>query len=537
MSKQILLGKDARKALLKGVDAISDVVKVTLGPKGRNVILEKKYESPAIVNDGVSIAKEIELKNPYQNMGAKLVYEVAAKTNDKAGDGTTTATVLAQSMIHRGFKAIDAGANPILVKEGIELASQAVSKKLLAKTKKVAAQEDIQNVAAISSGSQEIGKIIAQAMEKVGKNGVINVDESKGFETELEVVQGLQYDKGYASPYFVSDRESMAVELNQPLVLVTDHKISTIQEILPILEGVVKESKSLLIVAESVENEVLGVLVANKLRGTFNVVVTNAPGFGDNQKEILQDIAVLTKATFVSKELNMKLADVKIDDLGTINKVIIKKDNTTLVGAAMTEALTKRIALLEKQIKHSTLEYETKTLQERLAKLTGGIALIKVGATTDTELKDKKLRLEDALNATKAAITEGTVVGGGKALVEVYQELKDTLSSEHKEIQKGINVVIESLLTPTYQIAENAGFDGDHIVRQQLHQKINFGFNAKTGQYVDLAHAGIIDPTKVTRQAILNAASISSLMITTEAAVVSLKDEKIQSDMNMSMPE
>nr|BAN57422.1 molecular chaperonin large subunit GroEL [Candidatus Phytoplasma japonicum] len=534
MSKKILYGKDARKALLQGVDAIADTVKVTLGPKGRNVILEKAYESPMIVNDGVSIAKEIELKNPYQNMGAKLVYEVAAKTNDLAGDGTTTATVLAQSMIHRGFKAIDSGANPMLVKEGIQLAAQIVSQKLLAKSQKVALQADIQNVAAISSGSQEIGKIIAQAMEKVGKNGVINVDESKGFETELEVVQGLQYDKGYASPYFASDRESMTVELNQPLVLVTDHKISTVQEILPILESVVKESKSLLIIAESVENEVLGVLVANKLRGTFNVVVTNAPGFGDNQKETLQDIAVLTKATFVSQDLNMKLADVKTDDLGTINKVIIKKDNTTLVGAALSQALEKRIQLLQNQIKNSTLDYETKILQERLAKLTGGIALIKVGATTDTELKDKKLRLEDALNATKAAITEGTVVGGGKALVEVYQELKDTLSDENKEIQKGINVVVESLLTPTYQIAENAGFDGDHIVRQQLSQPFNFGFNAKIGKYVDLSQAGIIDPTKVTRQAILNAASISSLMITTEAAVVSVKDDKVN-NMNMGM--
>ncbi|MGZ3140328.1 chaperonin GroEL [Candidatus Phytoplasma solani] len=533
MSKQIFYGKDARKALLQGVDAIANTVKVTLGPKGRNVILEKPYESPAIVNDGVSIAKEIELKNPYQNMGAKLVYEVAAKTNDRAGDGTTTATVLAQSMIHRGFKAIDSGANPMLVKEGIELAAQTVAQKLLAKSKKVEGQEDIQNVAAISAGSGEIGKIIAQAMEKVGKNGVINVDESKSFETNLEVVQGLEYDKGYASPYFVSDRESMTIELNQPLVLITDHKISTIQEILPLLEGVVKESKTLLIIAEAVENEVLGVLVANKLRGTFNVVVTNAPGFGDNQKEILQDIAILTQGTFISKDLNMKLTNVKTSDLGNINKVIIKKDNTTLVGAATSQALEQRIALLQTQIKNSTVDYETKTLQERLAKLTGGIALIKVGATTDTELKDKKLRLEDALNATKAAITEGTVVGGGKALVEVYQELKDTLASDNKEVQKGINVVVESLLTPTYQIAENAGFDGDHIVRQQLNQKLNFGFNAKSGQYVDLSQAGIIDPTKVTRQAILNAASISALMITTEAAVVSLKDDK-QSDMGMS---
>ncbi|AGL90578.1 Chaperonin GroEL (Hsp60) [Candidatus Phytoplasma australiense] len=525
MSKKILYGKDARKALLQGVDAIANTVKVTLGPKGRNVVLEKSYESPVIVNDGVSIAKEIELKNPYQNMGAKLVYEVAAKTNDLAGDGTTTATVLAQSMIHRGFKAIDSGANPMLVKEGIQKAAQVVSEKLLEKSKKVALQTDIQNIASISSGSQEIGKIIAQAMEKVGKNGVINVDESKGFETNLEVVQGLQYDKGYASPYFASDRESMAVELSQPLVLVTDHKISTIQEILAILENVVKESKALLIIAESVETEVLGVLVANKLRGTFNVVVTNAPGFGDNQKETLQDIAALTKATFVSKDLNMKLADVKTADLGTINKVIIKKDNTTLVGATPNKALEQRIQLLETQIKNSTVDYETKSLQERLAKLTGGIALIKVGATTDTELKDKKLRLEDALNATKAAVTEGTVVGGGKALVEVYQELKDTLFDENKEIQKGINVVIESLLTPTYQIAENAGFDGDHIVRQQLNQKTNFGFDAKNGKYVDLLDAGIIDPTKVNRQAVINSASISSLMITTQAAVVTIKDD------------
>nr|BAL68201.1 molecular chaperonin large subunit GroEL [Carrot yellows phytoplasma] len=526
MSKKILYGKEARKALLQGVDAIANTVKVTLGPKGRNVILEKAYESPAIVNDGVSIAKEIELKNPYQNMGAKLVYEVASKTNDKAGDGTTTATVLAQSMIHRGFDAIDAGANPVLVKEGIELASLTVAKKLLAKSKKVDDQEDIQNVASVSSGSQEIGKIIAQAMQKVGKDGVINVDESKGFETELEVVEGLQYDKGYASPYFVSDRESMTVHLENALVLVTDHKISTVQEIVPILEEVVKASRPLLIVAEAVENEVLGVLVANKLRGTFNVVVTNAPGFGDNQKEMLKDIAVLTKANFVFKDLNMKLADLKMDHLGNINKVIIKKDNTTLISNSKSPELEKRIQLLKTQIKNSTSDYETKNLQERLAKLSGGVALIKVGAATDTELKDKKLRIEDALNATKAAITEGIVVGGGKALVEVYQELKDTLVSDNKEVQQGIDLVVQSLLVPTYQIAYNAGFSGKDVVKQQLLQPSNFGFNAKEGKYVCLLKEGIIDPTKVTRQAVINAASISALMITTEAAVVSFKENK-----------
>ncbi|WP_334330813.1 chaperonin GroEL [Candidatus Phytoplasma prunorum] len=536
MAKEIIYNKEARKELLKGVDILSNTVKVTLGPKGRNVILEKNYESPLIVNDGVSIAKEIELKDPFQNMGAKLLYEVASKTNDNAGDGTTTATLLAQKMIHRGFKAIDLGANPVLVKEGIEKATKQVIAKLLEKSKPVITQEDIENVASISSGSKEIGKIIALAMQKVTKNGVINVDESKGFETKLEVVEGMQYDKGYASPYFVNNRETMSVELEHPLILVTDHKINNIQEILHLLEEVVKQGKSLLIIADSVENEVTSILVINKMKGTFNIVVTNAPGFGDNQKENLQDIAILTQAKFISKDLNMNLKDIKMKDLGSVHKALIKKDNTVLVGAQKTSALKERIKEIEIQCFNTDNEFEKNNLKERLAKLSGGVALIKVGAATETELKEKKLRIEDALNATKAAITEGIVVGGGKALIEIYKELNVKLTDSNPDIQKGINVVIESLLAPTYQIAENAGFDGDHVIRKQLSEQENFGFDAKEGIYTNLLKKGIIDPTKVARQAVINAASIASLIITTEAAVVTIKENNNKEN-SMMMPE
>jgi len=527
MAKQILFGRDFKAKILKGVDTLADVVKVSLGPKGRNVVLDKGYGSPSIVDDGVSIAKEIELKDPFENMGAKLVYEVASNTNEMAGDGTTTSTVLAQAMIHQGFKALEKGANPVLVKQGIEKAGKEVADRLLKKSRPLKTKADIENVATISAGSAEIGKIIADAMEKVSKNGVINVDESKGFDTELQVVEGLQYDKGFLSPYFVTNRETMTIELEDPLVLVTDQKIATVQDILPVLEQVVKAGKPLLIIADDVENEVTNTLIVNKLRGTFNVVVTKAPGFGDAQKDQLQDIAILTQSKFVTKDLALKLSEVSIDDLGTIGRAIIKKDTTTLVGGSKKNPeITNRIKELEVQIKKSTSEYDKKNLQERLAKLAGGIAVIKVGATTETELKEKKLHIEDALNATKAAVLEGIVAGGGATLMEIYNELKDTFKDENVDVQRGIQAVLDSLSAPLFYIAENAGFNGADIVDNQKKQKPEFGFDAKRGVWVNLIKEGIIDPTKVTRSAVLNATSISALLVTSEAGVTEIKDDK-----------
>jgi len=527
MAKEILYSKDAKDALLKGVDTLANTVKVTLGPKGRNVILDKGYGSPLITNDGVTIAKEIELPDPYENMGAKLVSEVASNTNDIAGDGTTTATVLAQAMIHNGFKAIERGSNPVLVREGIDRAGKAVANALLEMSRDIKTSEDIENVATISSGSKDIGEIIAQAMEKVSRNGVINVDESKGFETELEVVEGMQYDKGYISPYFVNNRETMSIDFDHPYVLVTDHKISTIQDILPVLEQVMQASKPLLIIADDIENEVISTLVVNKLRGTFNVVATKAPGFGDNQKEMLHDIAILTGATFISKDLSMKLSETTLDQLGLVSKALIKKDTTTLVGGqGNVESLAQRKTEIEEQISRSTSEYDTKKLQERLAKLSDGIAVIKVGAATESELKEKKLRIEDALNATKAAIAEGIIPGGGKALFDIQQQLKSTLNDDNIDIQRGIQTVLNALSEPLQLIAENAGYDGVQTLEKQLNQKDNIGFNAKLGTWVDLMKEGIIDPTKVTRSAVLNASSIAALIITSEAAVVDIKEDK-----------
>jgi len=527
MAKQILFGRDFKAKILKGVDTLADVVKVSLGPKGRNVVLDKGYGSPSIVDDGVSIAKEIELKDPFENMGAKLVYEVASNTNEMAGDGTTTSTVLAQAMIHQGFKALEKGANPVLVKQGIEKAGKEVAERLLKKSRPLKSRADIENVATISAGSAEIGKIIADAMEKVSQNGVINVDESKGFDTELQVVEGLQYDKGFLSPYFVTNRETMTIELEDPLVLVTDQKIATVQDILPVLEQVVKAGKPLLIIADDVENEVTNTLIVNKLRGTFNVVVTKAPGFGDAQKDQLQDIAILTESKFITKDLAMKLSEVTIDQLGTIGRAIIKKDTTTLVGGSKKNPdIANRIKELEVQIKKSTSEYDKKNLQERLAKLAGGIAVIKVGATTETELKEKKLHIEDALNATKAAVLEGIVAGGGATLMEIYNDLKDTFKDDNVDVQRGIQAVLDSLSAPLFYIAENAGFNGADIVDNQKKQKPEFGFDAKRGVWVNLIKEGIIDPTKVTRSAVLNATSISALLVTSEAGVTEIKEDK-----------
>ena len=527
MAKQILFGRDFKAKILKGVDTLADVVKVSLGPKGRNVVLDKGYGSPSIVDDGVSIAKEIELKDPFENMGAKLVYEVASNTNEMAGDGTTTSTVLAQAMIHQGFKALEKGANPVLVKQGIEKAGKEVAERLLKKSRPLKSKADIENVATISAGSAEIGKIIADAMEKVSQNGVINVDESKGFDTELQVVEGLQYDKGFLSPYFVTNRETMTIELEDPLVLVTDQKIATVQDILPVLEQVVKAGKPLLIIADDVENEVTNTLIVNKMRGTFNVVVTKAPGFGDAQKDQLQDIAILTESKFVTKDLGLKLSEVSIDDLGTIGRAIIKKDTTTLVGGSQKNpAIANRVKELEIQIKKSTSEYDKKNLQERLAKLAGGIAVIKVGATTETELKEKKLHIEDALNATKAAVLEGIVAGGGATLMEIYNDLKDTFKDDNVDVQRGIQAVLDSLSAPLFYIAENAGFNGADIVDNQKKQKPEFGFDAKHGVWVNIIKEGIIDPTKVTRSAVLNATSISALLVTSEAGVTEIKEDK-----------
>lgn len=526
MSKEVRFSNDARQSMLKGVNVLADAVSVTLGPKGRNVVLDKGYGSPLITNDGVSIAKEIELEDKFENMGAKLVYEVANKTNDVAGDGTTTATILARNMIVNGLKAVDKGANPVLMREGIDYASKEVAKYILDKSHIVETSNDIESVATISAGDQEIGKIIAQAMEKVGRDGVISVDESNSFDTELEVAEGMQYDKGYVSPYMVSDREKMTVDLDNPMIMVTDQKINTIQEILPILEQVMQANKSLLLIADDFEQEVISTLVVNKLRGTFNVVATKAPGFGDNQKEILQDIAILTNAKFYSKDLNMNLKDMQMDELGSAKKVHITKDHSTMIGGAgEKDAIDQRVHEITQQMNNSKSEYDKKNYAERLGKLSNGVAIIKVGGATESELKEKKLRIEDALNATKAAVSEGIVMGGGVTLVNAYVALKDQLKDKDIDKQKGIKVVLDALLAPMSQIAENAGYNSDEIVEKQMKSPEGQGFDAKDGEWVAMFDKGIIDPTKVTRSALLNAASISALFITTEAGVAPIKED------------
>ncbi len=533
MSKEVLYSKEVRSKMLKGVDTLADTVKVTLGPKGRNVVLEKSYGSPLITNDGVTIAKEIELEDKFENMGAKLVYEVANKTNDVAGDGTTTATLLAQAIMHNGIECVEKGSNPVLLKAGMEKAAKLIAEKLLAQTKQVSTSKDIAQVASISSSSEEIGKYIAMAMEKVGKDGVITVDESKGFETELEIVEGLEYDKGYMSPYMASDREKMQSELDNPYILVTDEKINSIQEILPLLEKIVQSNKPLLIIAEDIDNEVLTTLIVNKLRGAFNVVATKAPGFGDAQKAMLQDIATVTGGKYITKELSMDLKEVELADLGTAAKVVVKKDSTTIVhGNGDKNEIADRVAEIRGQIEKSTSEYDKKRLNERLAKITSGVAIIKVGAATESEMKEKKLRIEDALNATKAAIAEGIIIGGGSALVNIYRNYKDELKGDNVDEQKGINAVFEAILLPMEQIAENAGYDGKEIIKQQLTKRGNVGFDAKEGVWTDMFKAGIVDPTKVTRSAVLYATSIASLFVTTEAGVVTKEDPNAAPAMN-----
>lgn len=527
MAKEIKLGKSARDAMLEGVDELADTVKLTIGPKGRNVVLDKGYGSPLITNDGVTIAKEIELKNGYANMGAKLVYEVANKTNDAAGDGTTTATLLAQSIIHRGIDYVEKGANPVFVRNGIEKAGKAVAEELLKKSRPIDTNEDIESVATISSGSSEIGKLIASAMEKVGKNGVITVDDSKGIDDELSVTQGMEFDKGYISPYMVTDREKMVAELENAYVLVTDQKVSNINDIVPLLQAIVDSHKPLLIIADDLDADVTSTIVVNKLRGTFNVVAVKAPEFGDAQKAALQDIAIMTGAKFYSKDLSMELKDISIEDLGRVKKATIKKDKTLLVGGeGSKKEINDRIAELTAQHDVATSSYDKKALAKRIAKLSDGVAVLKVGALTESELKDKKLRIEDALNATKAAVSEGIVVGGGAALAECYKALKPTLHDENPDIQKGINAVLESLFDPLRQIAENAGYEPEEIVEKQKEAKENVGFDAKNGVWGDMFEKGIVDPTKVTRSAVLNSSSIASLFVTTEAAVTEIKEEK-----------
>lgn len=527
MAKQIKLGKEAREAMVKGVDTLANTVKVTLGPKGRNVALDKGYGSPEICEDGVSIAREIELKDATENMGAKLVYEVANKTNEKAGDGTTTATVLAQAIIHKGIDAVDAGANPVFVRNGIEKAGKAVANELLSISKPVQTNEDIQAIASISAHDEEIGKLIAEAMEKVGKNGVITVDESKTSENELVVSQGMEFDKGYISPYMVTDNEHMIAELEDAYVLVTDMKISNINDIVPMLQAVVDAHKPLLIIAEDLDSDVTSTLIVNKLRGTFTVVAVKAPEFGDLQKASLQDIAILTGAKFYSKDLGMQLKDLTIEDLGAAKRITIKKDSTTIVGGeGLKKDVEDRIAELQAQYNVVSSEYDKKNISKRIAKLSNGVAVVKVGALTESELKDKKLRIEDALNATKAAVAEGIVVGGGAALAEVYGVLKGNLKDENPDIQKGIDAVLDSLLAPLSQIAANAGFEPEEITNKQKEQAKNFGFDALHGKWVNMFESNIVDPTKVTRNAILNASSISAMFVTTEAAVTEIKEDK-----------
>ena len=525
MSKEVRFSNDARQSMLKGVNVLADAVSVTLGPKGRNVVLDKGYGSPLITNDGVSIAKEIELEDKFENMGAKLVYEVANKTNDVAGDGTTTATILARNMIVNGLKAVDKGANPVLMREGIEKAGKMVADVVLNNSRKIETNQDIASVATISAGNEEIGQLIASAMDKVGKNGIINVDESNSFDNVLEINEGMQYDKGYVSPYMVTDQDKMSVEMENPYIFITNHKINNLQEILPVLEQIVQSNKPLLLIADDFENEVISTLVLNKLRGTFNVVATKAPGFGDNQKELLQDIAALTGSTFINKDLSMELKDVTLDQLGTVKKVIVTKDHTTMIaGNNPSDSLKQRIKSIENQLAKTASSYDQKQLKERLGKLSNGVATIKVGATTESELKEKKLRIEDALNATKAAVEEGIVIGGGAALVEAYKEVKPQLKSDNVDVQKGIHIVMEALFAPIQQIAENAGYNAEDIVENQKAAQKNYGFDAKNGQWVDMFEKGIIDPTKVTRSALLNACSIASLFITTEAGIADAKD-------------
>ncbi|WP_125982111.1 chaperonin GroEL [Loigolactobacillus iwatensis] len=525
MAKELKFSEDARSAMLRGVDKLADTVKTTLGPKGRNVVLEKSYGSPTITNDGVTIAKDIELEDHFENMGAKLVSEVASKTNDNAGDGTTTATVLTQSIVREGMKNVTAGANPVGIRDGIEKATTAAVKELHKISHKVDGKNDIAQIASVSSSSKTVGKLIADAMEKVGNDGVITIEESKGIDTSLDVVEGMQFDRGYLSQYMVTDNDKMEADLDNPYILVTDKKVSNIQEILPLLQKIVEQGKALLIIADDVDGEALPTLVLNKIRGTFNVVAVKAPGFGDRRKAQLEDIATLTGATLITSDLGLELKDTTIDQLGQAGKVTVTKDNTTLVeGAGDKDALAQRVAEIKTQIADTTSDFDREKLQERLAKLAGGVAVVRVGAATETELKEQKYRIEDALNATRAAVEEGYVAGGGTALVNVIKAVSD-LKAEG-DVQTGINIVLRALEEPVRQIAENAGVEGSVIVEHLKQQDPEVGYNAANGNWENMIDAGIIDPTKVTRSALQNAASVSSLLLTTEAVVADKPEPK-----------
>ncbi len=530
MAKEILYGIDARNAMLRGVDKLANTVKITLGPKGRNVVLDKKYGSPLITNDGVTIAKEIELEDAAENMGAQLVKEVASKTNDAAGDGTTTATLLTQAFIREGMKNVAAGANPIVVRKGIMKAVDVAVEGLTANSKKVNGKEDITRVGTVSAGDETIGQLISDAMEKVTADGVITVEESKSTETYCEVVEGMQFDRGYLSAYMATDMDKMEAELDDAVILITDKKISNIQDILPLLEQVVQSGRKLLIVAEDIEGEALTTLVLNKLRGTFTVVGVKAPGFGDRRKEMLRDIAILTGGEVITEELGLELKDASIEHLGRARQVKVNKENTIIVGGyGDTAEIKSRIAQIKTAIENTTSDFDREKLQERLAKLSGGVAVIKVGAATETEMKEKKLRIEDALNATRAAVEEGIVAGGGTAYINVISKVEELVSKVEGDEKTGVKIVLKSLEEPLRQIAENAGFDGSVVVDKVKNSgKIGYGFDAYNEVYVDMMGAGIVDPTKVTRSALQNAASVASTVLTTEALVADKKEENPQ---------
>ena len=524
MAKEILFNEEARRALGRGVDQLANAVKVTLGPKGRNVVLDKKFGSPTITNDGVTIARDIELPDPFENMGAQLVKEVATKTNDVAGDGTTTATVLTQAMIQEGMRNVAAGANPMILKKGIETAVKTLVEEIKKRSIKVSGKSEIAQVASVSAADEEIGGLIAEAMEKVGNDGVITVEESKGLQTALNVVEGMQFDRGYISPYMVTDPDRMEAVMDNPYILITDRKISAIADMLPTLEKVVKVGKELLIIAEDVEGEALATLVVNRLRGTFKAVAVKAPGFGDRRKAMLEDIAILTGGTVITEDMGRKLDSVELTDLGTARQVRITKDETTIIdGVGDKDVIAKRVSQIRAQVEETTSEFDREKLQERLAKLSGGVAVIEVGAATEVEMKDKKLRIEDALNATRAAVEEGIVAGGGTTFIDIIPAL-NTLEATG-DVQTGINLVKRAVEEPLRQIAYNAGLEGSVVVEKVKNTEAGVGFNALTEEYIDMVKAGIVDPAKVTRSALQNAASIASLVLTTETIVADKVEE------------
>ncbi|EHR90545.1 MULTISPECIES: chaperonin GroEL [Staphylococcus] len=523
MAKDLKFSEDARQAMLRGVDKLANAVKVTIGPKGRNVVLDKEYVAPLITNDGVTIAKEIELEDPYENMGAKLVQEVANKTNEIAGDGTTTATVLAQAMIQEGLKNVTSGANPVGLREGIDKAVRVAVEALHDISQKVENKNEIAQVGAISAADEEIGKYISEAMDKVGNDGVITIEESNGLDTELEVVEGMQFDRGYQSPYMVTDSDKMIAELERPYILVTDKKISSFQDILPLLEQVVQSSRPILIVADEVEGDALTNIVLNRMRGTFTAVAVKAPGFGDRRKAMLEDLAILTGATVITDDLGLELKDASIDMLGTANKVEVTKDNTTVVdGDGDDNSIDARVNQIKAQIEETDSDFDREKLQERLAKLAGGVAVIKVGAASETELKERKLRIEDALNSTRAAVEEGIVAGGGTALVNIYNKVEEI--EAEGDVATGVNIVLKALSAPVRQIAENAGLEGSVIVERLKHADAGVGFNAATNEWVNMLEEGIVDPTKVTRSALQHAASVAAMFLTTEAVVANIPE-------------